>query len=131
VVWRTLNKHLESILNARFSIRVGQKKVIFYVFCHRIPERCFTFGRLRMPICSRCFGIVIGAISGFILRSIIYLTYETLLSLSILFCIPLVIDGFTQLFGYRVSNNNLRFVTGILCGVSVVFFAKLVVAIIS
>jgi uncharacterized membrane protein len=40
----------------------------------------------------------------------------TLFILMIIFLLPLVLDGFTQLLGVRVSNNNLRFVTGALTG---------------
>ena len=34
-----------------------------------------------------------------------------------LFFVPMAIDGTTQLFGLRKSNNNLRFVSGYLAGV--------------
>lgn len=35
--------------------------------------------------------------------------------------IPLIIDGTTQYYGLRTSNNTLRFVTGLLCGFSIPF----------
>lgn len=75
-----------------------------------------------MPICSRCFGIVIGAIYGSILNLFIIPTNTTLL-FSVLFIIPLIVDGSTQLLGYRKSNNDLRFMTGILNGAGIAFLS--------
>lgn len=61
-------------------------------------------------------GIVIGAAAGFVLAS---LTQPNLIF--VLGFIPLIIDGTTQYYGLRTSNNTLRFVTGLLCGFSIPF----------
>lgn len=44
--------------------------------------------------------------------------------LSFILAIPAVVDGVTQLFNFRVSNNNLRVITGFLLGLSIVIFFK-------
>ena len=84
--------------------------------CHQKPERSFFYKQKQFPICSRCTGIVIGAVIGFIIASI---TAPNLLF--ILGFIPLIVDGTTQYFGLRKSNNTLRFITGLLCGFSLPF----------
>jgi uncharacterized membrane protein len=84
--------------------------------CHQKPERSFFYKEKQFPVCSRCTGIVIGAAAGFVLAS---LTQPTLIF--VLGFIPLIIDGTTQYYGLRTSNNTLRFVTGLLCGFSIPF----------
>lgn len=84
--------------------------------CHQKPERSFFYKEKQFPVCSRCTGIVIGAAAGFVLAS---LTQPNLIF--VLGFIPLIIDGTTQYYGLRTSNNTLRFVTGLLCGFSIPF----------
>ena len=43
--------------------------------------------------------------------------------------IPTVIDGFTQFLGLRESNNNLRFVSGVIGGVGLIIFMKIAIKI--
>ena len=73
--------------------------------CHQKPERSFFYKEKQFPVCSRCTGIVIGAAAGFVLAS---LTQPNLIF--VLGFIPLVIDGTTQCYGLRTSNNTLRFI---------------------
>jgi uncharacterized membrane protein len=73
-----------------------------------------------MPLCSRCFGFYIGLIIGLVIPIIFYWIYQ--IEIMVLFWImiigltPMAIDGISQFFGLRVSNNNLRFTTGIMAG---------------
>lgn len=91
------------------------------VFCHGIPERCFKFGTVRMPICARCFGIIVGAqYTPFVVLYLILarnFSWFYILLFSFLMTLPMLYDGFTQYFGDRMSNNRLRFVTGIFFGI--------------
>ena len=41
--------------------------------------------------------------------------------------IPTAIDGFTQLFEFRESNNALRFITGLIGGLGLIIFLKIVI----
>ena len=67
-----------------------------------------------MPVCARCFGLRLGALllPVFIFGLInLHPIYGALLML------PMGIDGGTQTFFVRESNNWLRLVTGILAAV--------------
>ena len=94
-------------------------KIPFWI-CHQKPERCFKFHNKPLPLCSRCIGLYLSLILGFLLSYLIglniYLNKQILIKLSILLILPLVIDGFTQFLHLRESNNWLRFITGVLAG---------------
>lgn len=91
-------------------------KKIGFCLCHKKKERSISFFGLERFLCSRCIGILLGYIFGLVLNLFIIFRIE----FSILFIVPLVLDGVTQLFGYRESNNLLRVLTGILFGVGIV-----------
>lgn len=59
-------------------------------------------------------GEVIGALIGLIL---IFSNFFLPISLYLLFILPLLIDGFGQLFGYWESTNWIRLLSGILFGI--------------
>lgn len=95
---------------------------LFKMFiCHRLPERTFKIKEYYFPVCSRCTGLYIGAFSCFIYITFFYVNYTfnfVLISLFLIF--PTFIDGITQFFGLRESNNILRFSTGLIAGVGLV-----------
>lgn len=85
--------------------------------CHRIPERTFQFKGLSFPVCSRCTGMYIGVFSYFTYVYFFYVQYTIFIILiAFLMLIPIVIDGFTQFFNLRESNNILRLFTGLIGG---------------
>ena len=43
--------------------------------------------------------------------------------------IPAAVDGFTQFLGLRKSNNNLRFLSGLIGGVGLIIFMKIAIRI--
>jgi uncharacterized membrane protein len=45
------------------------------------------------------------------------ISFLKLLVLGVLLNFPMVVDGYTQLHGWRVSNNFLRSVTGLISGI--------------
>jgi uncharacterized membrane protein len=94
-------------------------------FCHQMPERTFKINGTYFPVCSRCTGFYIGAFSYFIYVYFYYVDYNlmTLIS-SFLLLIPSFIDGITQFFNLRESNNILRFFTGLLGGVGLAILIK-------
>lgn len=100
-------------------------------YCHCIPDRSIQINN-KPVICYRCFGILVGYqvfLLAYILTKYlsplnkIYPLFFDLspvyLFLSGLFIIPLVLDGYTQKWGFRLSNNYLRFISGFLFGVGV------------
>ena len=88
--------------------------------CHRIPERSVTICHRPMPICFRCFGIILGLPAG------LSMGFQHLFSsrwFGLIFLIPMILDAVTQEIGRRKSNNNLRLITGFLGGIGIgVFF---------
>ena len=99
------------------------KELIYIVPCHRIPERCLHIKGKLMPICTRCFAILLGY-----LFVPIMLTFKDLpLYSAILLSIPMLVDGFTQKWKWRKSNNSLRFITGLLFGIGQSIFISIII----
>lgn len=98
--------------------------------CHLLPERCLHIQGVQMPLCSRCFAWYLSAFLAFVLVIIwwikkkekFYFSFTANIILLLLMSV-LVIDGVTQLFGWRVSNNPLRFFSGSLFGISTILMA--------
>lgn len=81
--------------------------------CHQHIERCISLGGHPMGLCSRCFSIY----GAFFLCGLMLFFFREHFrcyswKLAIFLCIPLVIDGATQLLGLRESTLLLRILTG-------------------
>lgn len=130
-------------------ILAKREKYIYELFLthHPIYESDHTFhlkfGRTYFYFCSRCSGVLIGAItSAFFIELILNIFNFTFnAELAVLLCIilpiPSVIDWGTQSFGFRTSNTRLRLFTGFFLGMglnllaytqSYYFFMVIVVA---
>ncbi len=83
------------------------------VLCHRMPERSLLIKGYPI-LCYRCIGLVIGFILAFILNQ-----FELNLIFLSLLTLPFIVDGGTQFFRLRESNNALRLITGTLFGFSI------------
>jgi Predicted membrane protein len=93
--------------------------------CHRSPERTFKIGNHYFPVCSRCTGIYIGAFSYYTFVYFSYVQYDiTMILAAILMILPTFSDGLTQFFGFRESNNALRFATGVIAGIGLGILVK-------
>jgi len=92
------------------------KEVVTLSFmpCHRLPARSFHFRGKPFPVCARCTGILLGFLGVPLLVAAKLLLP---LWLGIVLNVPMLIDGVTQKKGWRVSNNPLRMITGLLSGV--------------
>ena len=94
--------------------------------CHRIPERSFFIKGHQFPVCARCTGFYTGLIVFLIYNCFFPVNYSlNLLIISIILMIPTAVDGFTQFLGLRKSNNNLRFVSGVIGGIGLIIFMKI------
>lgn len=87
--------------------------------CHQMPERSFFYKGYQFPLCARCTGLVIGYLMGILIYFLKIINWE----IAILLCIPLVIDGGSQYLKWRMSNQRLRLITGILCGIGIMISA--------
>ena len=104
---------------------------ILNLICHRKPERSFFIRGHQFPVCARC--------TGFYITIVLYTVYAYYFPIvytpeyvlfGILLCVPALLDGLTQLFEFRESNNCLRFTTGLIGGIGlmiIVKFLKLIV----
>ena len=87
------------------------KRQIGLTFCHRMKERSYTIRGHTLPLCARCTGMTFG-FALFLGLSCFRLTLPSLVAAVMTF--PLLVDGFSQFFGFRKSNNYLRLASGIL-----------------
>ena len=87
--------------------------------CHQLSDRSFHICGFQLPLCARCTGIFIGIVLlGPILCSLLALN----MYVSLLLVLAIFVDGFTQLKGWRKSNNFLRLITGLGFGYAFVSF---------
>jgi len=49
---------------------MGKADAVGYAVCHRIKARSFHFGDRQIPLCARCTGQYLGAVSGLLFLSI-------------------------------------------------------------
>ncbi|AMK15259.1 DUF2085 domain-containing protein [Methanobrevibacter olleyae] len=95
------------------------------LICHRIPERSFFIGNSQFPVCARCTGFYISLIIYFTYTYFYYVNYNLeLIIFALILLLPVAIDGTTQLFELRLSNNKLRFSTGLLGGLGLGIILK-------
>lgn len=104
-------------------ISIKKGKYSFDFPCHCMPERCPHFFGYIIPPCWRCHGMFQGFLIFFFTLHffsplLINPVSTKALLLFILLSLPLVIDGTTQFLGDRLSNNALRYITGLLFGIS-------------
>ncbi len=93
---------------------------IEWVHCHRKPERSFFYKGKQFPVCARCTGIHIGYVAyPLLLFKVIWFSFP----ITILLILPTAIDGLTQAYFNRESNNWLRAITGLTAGVGIMCFA--------
>ncbi len=116
--------------------------VVFQLYggpvCHQLPERSlFIFG-FQMTVCARCFAIYATFLAGCILFAFVRTKLKPWnIIYYILLCVPMGIDGTTQLFGIEIprrigpgweliwmaqSTNELRLITGAIFGLASALF---------
>ena len=96
--------------------------------CHRIPERSFFIKGHQFPVCARCTGFYTGVIAYLIANKFYPHGYDfNMLLISMVLMIPVAIDGLTQYFGSRKSTNTLRFATGLIGGIGLIIFLKIII----
>lgn len=99
-------------------------RLLFRIFCHGIPRRCFTLWHVPMPICARCTAIYAGLLAGILIFAVLPLIEEKLARRMLFVAtLPMLIDGLTQLTTLRESTNPLRFATGVVAGIAFTFWA--------
>jgi len=99
--------------------------------CHQLPERSFFVYETQMPLCARCSGIYLGMFIAFsfyfftkILKNKKPIKPPSLWIniLSIIFILLMIIQALTSTFINYPFENELRFITGILFGLSLPWY---------
>ena len=92
-------------------------------FCHQMPSRSFYLFGEQLALCHR-----MSAMAGFFfLFGVLYMPLRRRLKslpewLTVAYCLPLVVDGTTQLFGWRESSWELRVATGAFFSLAAVWY---------
>jgi uncharacterized membrane protein len=111
---------MESTISEEKKFKLSE---IALVSCHRLPHRSFFYKGKQFPVCARCTGTYIGFLSmPLFVFDVIYLSWLW----TMIFILPTVIDGLTQAFMNRESNNVLRLITGFTYGVGLMSLASLI-----
>ena len=110
----------------------GKADAIGYAVCHRIGERSFHIGSYQLPLCARCSGMYLGAVSGLVFQAIIgwkrfKIPHWSIIAVLIVFVAAFGIDGsnsylyllkqvspgiLPNIRNIYVPNNTLRLLTG-------------------
>jgi uncharacterized membrane protein len=110
----------------------GKADAIGYAVCHRISERSFHIGSYQLPLCARCSGMYLGAVTGLAFQSLIgwkrsKIPHWSIIALLIVFVAAFGIDGsnsylyllkqvspgiLPKIPNLYVPNNTLRLLTG-------------------
>ncbi len=122
---RSVRDVLMSIPRANLEVPFGRHAFRLYLFCHGIPERCFTIRGHLFPICARCTGLLIGIVAGFLVPAIQSFGLLAATGLASVLVAPGLVDGLTQLVQRRESTNPLRFATGVIGGLGLAICAQI------
>jgi len=108
-----------------------------FLIAHHLPNRYSRTLSIRLRarsyhFCARCSGEVVGFVTTVVALGLISSAHLALLSpigVLVLAVLPLVawVDWISQTVGRRESSNRLRFVSGVLVGVSIAGLLSLVV----
>ncbi len=108
--------------------------VLGFGVCHQLVSHSFVIGGHPLPVCARCTGIYLGAVTAAGLLLVLRpraqgLPSPLMISLLVLLFLTMAADGFNSTFqslpggqGLWETTNTLRIVTGTLAGVSIMFF---------
>src|SRR5512140_1621695 len=77
---------------------LGKLDAIAYAVCHRIAERSFHIGSLQLPLCARCSGMYLGAVTGLVFQSILgwkrgKIPHWSILAVLAAFFLAFAVDG--------------------------------------
>lgn len=100
-------------------ISLKNLKIVIAFFCRRRKDRCIKMFGYRSFLCARCTGTCVCVLLT-ILLLVLGVTIPPFITF--IFIFPFVLDGRSQLIGFRESNNILRLSTGILFSLGLLLF---------
>jgi uncharacterized membrane protein len=94
--------------------------------CHQLPERSFFGGGVQLPVCTRDTGIYVGFCVSLALIALLHRPQRPREFPSVwgwiafaLMVGSMAVDGGTENLGLRSTTNELRLITGLLCGYAI------------
>jgi uncharacterized membrane protein len=133
-----LTPYLMSTGDPMLASIAGAFMAAYHLTCHQIPDRCLFVSGFQMPVCSRCFAIYASFLAGGLLFYFIRTKLKPFhVFYLVLMYVPMAIDGTAQLFGVplprgigpglqlvwtTLSTNELRVITGAICGFGTALF---------
>ena len=110
---------------------LGKCDAIGYAICHRIPERSFHLAGRPLPLCARCTGTYLGALTGFVTMWVLghrranELPPTRVIVLLVGFVASMGVDGLNSYLSFFPNvphlyepSNPLRLITGTLNGLA-------------
>jgi uncharacterized membrane protein len=96
-------------------------------FCHLVcvqdPNHSFHINGHQMAVCERCLAIYAAmGLLGLLFQMVRYRLRPITLWQYGLLALPMALDGFTQLFGWRESTWELRLLSGAIFGLGTVWY---------
>jgi uncharacterized membrane protein len=111
---------------------LGKADAIGYAVCHRISERSFHIGSYQLPLCARCTGMYLGAVTGLVFQAIFgprrgKVPHWSIIAILIVFVAAFGVDGVNSYLyllkqikpgflpsipNIYIPNNTLRLLTG-------------------
>jgi len=110
------------------TIVLGVGALTYYgntYMCHQLPERSYELIGQFMSLCSRCTGTFVGIILAYAVYHFLAKKTPWVMrtpATGLLFVALYGLDGLTQLFGLRESNNLLRILLGGFTAFFVMYF---------
>lgn len=102
----------------------GQKNInLQFSYCHQKPERSFFWKGRKFPVCARCTGIQLGYIT---LPIFLFSVWTLNFWWTIALILPTYVDGWSQAYLNRNSNNTFRLLTGLLAGVGIMSLTSII-----
>lgn len=135
------SRHWLLILNVLFGVVVGLATFVpilyvlgqdgiasrifalYHFICAQVPSHSYYLGGYQLALCARNLAIYSSLFAG----TLIFRVFRNRLPplgwrLWLLTMLPMALDGFTQMFGLRESNWELRTLTGIIFGLGICWF---------
>jgi len=91
----------------------------FSCICHQMPDRSFHIEGEKFGVCSRCFGVYFGLVTGFLVYPL-WRRIDSIEPISriwlFLSLVPITIDWSLGFFGVWANTFTSRFITGLILG---------------
>jgi uncharacterized membrane protein len=124
-VWLALILVAPLALSSGFDAASAPIYNFFSYICHQIPERSLNIAGHQLAVCSRCFGVYVGLLTGMLIYPLWRRVDEIepiprfWLFLSL---VPITIDWSLTIFGIWENTHVTRFVTGLILGAACATF---------